>query len=162
MLSADLRHFLDLPDDATGPARRLATQLGHLVRAAAAAEPGPAWISAPSSPYMSSGCAISAMPATKATPSPDPDSDAASSFWGLLPVAHGPAEYVGHGVGHVLQDMCPGRAHISPKPVQDRPRSSSTAAAMSRVAAVGVAWSDPVAMRIVTQFLTTYQHLYSE
>ena len=46
MLSADLRHFLDLPDDAPGPARRLATQLGDLVRAATAAEPGPAWVSA--------------------------------------------------------------------------------------------------------------------
>lgn len=46
VLSADLSHFLDLPDDAPGPARRLATQLGDLVRAATAAEPGPAWISA--------------------------------------------------------------------------------------------------------------------
>ena len=46
MLSADLRHFLDLPDDAPGPARRLAAQLGDLVRAATAAEPGPPWISA--------------------------------------------------------------------------------------------------------------------
>ena len=46
MLSADLRHFLDLPGAALGPARRLATQLGDLVRAATAAEPGPAWISA--------------------------------------------------------------------------------------------------------------------
>ena len=46
VLAADLRHFLDLPDDAPGPARRLAAQLGGLVRAATAAEPGPAWISA--------------------------------------------------------------------------------------------------------------------
>ncbi|MEP6561085.1 MAG: DUF3024 domain-containing protein [Nakamurella sp.] len=46
VLSADLRHFLDLPDDVPGPARRLAAQLGDLVRAATAAEPGPAWISA--------------------------------------------------------------------------------------------------------------------
>ncbi len=46
VLSADLRHFLDLPDDVPGPARRLAAQLGELVRAATAAEPGPAWISA--------------------------------------------------------------------------------------------------------------------
>ncbi len=46
VLSADLRHFLDLPDDAPGPAQRLAAQLGDLVRAATAAEPGPAWISA--------------------------------------------------------------------------------------------------------------------
>ncbi len=46
VLSADLRHFLDLPDGAPGPARRLATQLGDLVRVATAAAPGPAWTSA--------------------------------------------------------------------------------------------------------------------
>ncbi len=46
VLVADLRHFLDLPDDAPGPARRLAAQLGDLVRAATSADPGPGWISA--------------------------------------------------------------------------------------------------------------------
>lgn len=46
VLSADLRHFLDLPDDIPGPARRLAAPLGDLIRAATAAELGPAWISA--------------------------------------------------------------------------------------------------------------------
>lgn len=42
--TTDLRHFLDLSDEAPGPARRLASQLGSLVRAATAAEPGAAWI----------------------------------------------------------------------------------------------------------------------
>lgn len=36
VLVADLRHFLDMPDDAPGPARRLAVQLGAIVRAATA------------------------------------------------------------------------------------------------------------------------------
>ena len=46
MLVADLRHFLDLPDDTPGPARRLAEQLGDLVKAATAEDPGVAWVSA--------------------------------------------------------------------------------------------------------------------
>lgn len=46
VLVADLRHFLDLPDDTPGPARRLAGQLGSLVKAATADEPGAAWVSA--------------------------------------------------------------------------------------------------------------------
>jgi len=46
VLVADLRHFLDLPDDTPGPARRLAEQLGDLVKASTAAEPGAAWVSA--------------------------------------------------------------------------------------------------------------------
>lgn len=46
VLVADLRHFLDLPDDTPGPARRLAEHLGCLVKAATAAEPGVAWVSA--------------------------------------------------------------------------------------------------------------------
>ena len=45
MLVADLRHFLDLPDDAPGPARLLAEQLGDLVKAGTAEEPGVAWVS---------------------------------------------------------------------------------------------------------------------
>lgn len=40
MLVADLHHFLDLPDDVPGPARRLAEQLANIVRAATA---GAAW-----------------------------------------------------------------------------------------------------------------------
>ncbi|HUF97846.1 MAG TPA: hypothetical protein VMM60_06925 [Ilumatobacter sp.] len=36
MLVSDLRHFLDLPDDAPGPAKRLGAQLAAIVRAASA------------------------------------------------------------------------------------------------------------------------------
>ena len=43
MLVADLHHFLDLPEDVPGPARRLAEQLGNIVRAATAGDAGPAW-----------------------------------------------------------------------------------------------------------------------
>lgn len=46
MFVSDLRHFLDLPDDAPGPARKMAEQLGNVVRAATAAEAGTAWVSA--------------------------------------------------------------------------------------------------------------------
>ena len=43
MLVSDLNHFLDLPDDVPGPARRLAGQLGDLVRAASAGDAGMPW-----------------------------------------------------------------------------------------------------------------------
>jgi hypothetical protein len=43
VLVADLHHFLDLPDDVPGPARRLAEQLGNIVRAATAGDAGAAW-----------------------------------------------------------------------------------------------------------------------
>ena len=43
MLVTDLHHFLDLPDDTPGPARRLAEHLGHIVRAATAGDTGAAW-----------------------------------------------------------------------------------------------------------------------
>jgi len=46
MFVSDLRHFLDMPDDAPGPARKMAEQLGNVVRAATAAEAGAAWVSA--------------------------------------------------------------------------------------------------------------------
>jgi hypothetical protein len=46
MLVSDLRHFLDLPDDVPGPARRLAEQLGSIVRAATASDSGTPWVSA--------------------------------------------------------------------------------------------------------------------
>ena len=46
MFVSDLRHFLDMPDDAPGPARKMAEQLGKVVRAATAAEAGTAWVSA--------------------------------------------------------------------------------------------------------------------
>ena len=46
MLVTDLGHFLDLPDDVPGPARRLAEQLSLIVRAATAVDPGFAWVSA--------------------------------------------------------------------------------------------------------------------
>ncbi len=46
MFVSDLRHFLDLPDDAPGPARKMAEQLGNVVRVATAAEAGAAWVSA--------------------------------------------------------------------------------------------------------------------
>ncbi len=39
----DLRHFLDLPPDSPGPARRLAEHLGDIVRAATAGDTGAAW-----------------------------------------------------------------------------------------------------------------------
>jgi hypothetical protein len=43
---SDLRHFLDLPDDAPGPARAVAEQLGFVVRAATAGAVGIPWVSA--------------------------------------------------------------------------------------------------------------------
>lgn len=46
MMVTDLQHFLDPPLDAPGPARRLAEQLGNLVRAATAGDAGTAWESA--------------------------------------------------------------------------------------------------------------------
>jgi hypothetical protein len=46
MLVTDLHHFLDLPADTPGPARRLAGHLGKLVRAATAGDVGTAWESA--------------------------------------------------------------------------------------------------------------------
>ncbi len=42
----DLHHFLDLPEDTPGPARRLAEHLGDIVRAATAGDAGTAWDSA--------------------------------------------------------------------------------------------------------------------
>jgi hypothetical protein len=46
MLVSDLEHFLDLPEDAPGPARRLAEHLTNIVRAATAGDAGAAWGSA--------------------------------------------------------------------------------------------------------------------
>ncbi len=43
---SDLRHFLDLPEDAPASARNLADHLGNIVRAATAGDPGAAWVSA--------------------------------------------------------------------------------------------------------------------
>lgn len=40
MFVSDLRHFLDLPPDVPGPARRMADHLSRLVRAATAADAG--------------------------------------------------------------------------------------------------------------------------
>ena len=45
MLVADLTHYLDLSDDAPGPARRLAEQLGRIVQAATAGPAGERWAS---------------------------------------------------------------------------------------------------------------------
>ena len=42
----DLHHFLDLPADTPGPARRLAEHLGNIVRAATAGDAGATWESA--------------------------------------------------------------------------------------------------------------------
>ena len=42
----DLQHFLDLPADTPGPARRLAEQLSNIVRAATAGDVGVGWESA--------------------------------------------------------------------------------------------------------------------
>jgi hypothetical protein len=38
MMVTDLHHFLDLPSDTPGPARRLAEQLSNIVRAATAGD----------------------------------------------------------------------------------------------------------------------------
>lgn len=46
MLVTDLRHFLDLPPDTPGPARRLAGHLGDIVRVGTAGNAGTAWESA--------------------------------------------------------------------------------------------------------------------
>ncbi|MGO1385328.1 MAG: hypothetical protein ACTHU1_11165 [Arachnia sp.] len=46
MMVTDLQHFLDLPPDVPGPARRLADQLGNIVRAATAGDAGSTWESA--------------------------------------------------------------------------------------------------------------------
>jgi hypothetical protein len=46
MLVTDLHHFLDLPQDTPGPARRLAKHLSNIVRAATAGDAGTAWESA--------------------------------------------------------------------------------------------------------------------
>lgn len=46
MFVSDLRHFLDLPVDAPGPARRMAEHLSLIVRAATAGDGGVAWLSA--------------------------------------------------------------------------------------------------------------------
>ncbi len=46
MLVTDLHHFLDLPEDTPGPARRLAEHLTNIARAATAGDAGTAWESA--------------------------------------------------------------------------------------------------------------------
>ena len=46
MFVSDLQHFLDMPDDAPGPARRMAEHLTMIVRAASAGDTGLAWASA--------------------------------------------------------------------------------------------------------------------
>ena len=46
MFVSDIRHFLDMPGDAPGPARRMAEHLTLLVRAASAGEGGQAWVTA--------------------------------------------------------------------------------------------------------------------
>jgi hypothetical protein len=46
MLVADLHHFLDLPPDTPGPARRLAAHLSNIVRAATAGDAATSWESA--------------------------------------------------------------------------------------------------------------------
>lgn len=46
VMVTDLRHFLDLPTDIPGTARRLADQLGDIVRAATSGDAGTPWESA--------------------------------------------------------------------------------------------------------------------
>jgi hypothetical protein len=46
MFVTDLHHFLGLPEDTPGPARRLAEHLSNIVRAATAGDAGTAWESA--------------------------------------------------------------------------------------------------------------------
>ncbi len=43
MLVTDLHHYLDLPEDIPGPARRLSEHLGNIVRGATAGDAGTAW-----------------------------------------------------------------------------------------------------------------------
>jgi len=43
---SDLRHFLDMPDDVPGPARRMGERLSLIVRAATAGDAGIGWVSA--------------------------------------------------------------------------------------------------------------------
>ncbi len=46
MFVSDLQHFLDMPDDVPGPARRMAEHLTMIVRAATAGSAGRRWVSA--------------------------------------------------------------------------------------------------------------------
>ncbi len=46
MFVSDLRHFLDMPDDVPGPARRMGERLSLIVRAATAGDAGIGWVSA--------------------------------------------------------------------------------------------------------------------
>lgn len=46
MFVSDLRHFLDLPEDAPAPARRMAEHITLIVRAATAGDAGVPWVSA--------------------------------------------------------------------------------------------------------------------
>lgn len=46
MFVSDLRHFLDLPGDAPGPAYKMAERLGDIVRAGTSGDVGSTWISA--------------------------------------------------------------------------------------------------------------------
>ena len=46
VLVTDLRHFLDMSEDAPGPARRLAEHQSNIVRAATAGDLGTVWKSA--------------------------------------------------------------------------------------------------------------------
>ena len=43
MFVSDLRHFIDMPEDALGPARKMADHLGSIVKAATATKTGTAW-----------------------------------------------------------------------------------------------------------------------
>jgi ribosomal protein S18 acetylase RimI-like enzyme len=45
MFVSDLRHFLEVDDDSPAPARRMAAQVGAIVKAATAIEAGQAWVS---------------------------------------------------------------------------------------------------------------------
>ena len=45
MFVSDLRHFLDMPEDAPRPAWAMAAQLFDLVRAATAGDPDIVWVS---------------------------------------------------------------------------------------------------------------------
>lgn len=45
MFVSDLRHFLDVDDDSPAPARRMAAQLGAIVKAATSREAGESWVS---------------------------------------------------------------------------------------------------------------------
>ena len=72
VLVADLHHFLDMPDNASGSARSLARQLGDIVRAGTAGAVGEPWVAA---------LPCRRRPAHRRCPRTDCDDDGMVSNW---------------------------------------------------------------------------------